>query len=798
LENSAGFPSSFLHEESFAEGAQTLWEEGRGVSILMGRQQDALAYTESILNHIGGILRYGNDSKVHLKLLRADKNASELPAINEDILVDVPAIRRKSWVDTINEVKVKYSKRDFSGDWMMSHRIGFNEFIKKDPDYHITTVDYNQVVFDHLSCSGANEQNDTYLITSVPMELYEDFGFNIDIVVNNITIISGSGNVAVLWGVSTYEGAFRVNFGDAIALIAGETYLYPGTSSWIKLQEVRDGSMPSGGSDTYDTGTDGGSYALYLTILRTYTGGYNGYGYIECEIYTDSARTVKVHTLRVDLHKAVHYTYLWGLSNIYNYGTNRWADGSVLFLKFKTKGGIDYKESNVSIVDNANREIVGKTNSKAIQCALFQNARNAHWAGDRFLKQNSFPMAEISFPANRKVFRYEPGDLFRFTYSPYGITDMVCRVISIKEESVESEVITINAIEDVEYVSQATLDTGSEGKGKKIDYQVVALTYVKIVESPFVVSGDSVSIIPLATREKGIEIGYFTYMSVDGGASYLQVDIVTPFNPYGTLVSEYITDTFQIDDETGFEIDFTNSDVNQIQTTTREQLFTGKNLALLGDEILSFQTIEPVDGFDNRYKLSGIYRGRFDTLRKTHNAGEDFYYIGTTNYKEIKHNELIVGASRKFKLVPYSTGDVGSISEATELSLTVGGRGKKPYMPGNLMANGEAFKPRYSTDITLTWSPRKRSDGAGIGNADTVVDAAPAWEGYFEVEVWVDTVKVRTTSVINDDEWTYTQAMNIADNGSLADLVTFKLFNYIETGGIKYESPHTEITIEKE
>jgi hypothetical protein len=112
------------------------------------------------------------------------------------------------------------------------------------------------------------------------------------------------------------------------------------------------------------------------------------------------------------------------------------------------------------------------------------------------------------------------------------------------------------------------------------------------------------------------------------------------------------------------------------------------------------------------------------------------------------------------------------------------------------MANGSSFAARYDTDIILTWSPRYRGKGAGIGIPGVVL-AESDREGLFEIEVWVNAVNVRTTTAINAATWTYTAAMNTADNGSLASSVVFKLLNYRAEGGITYGSGQVEVTCKK-
>ena len=117
-------------------------------------------------------------------------------------------------------------------------------------------------------------------------------------------------------------------------------------------------------------------------------------------------------------------------------------------------------------------------------------------------------------------------------------------------------------------------------------------------------------------------------------------------------------------------------------------------------------------------------------------------------------------------------------------------------MPVDFNANGRSFAARYDTDIDLIWSPRYRGKGAGIGIPGQVL-ADTDRDGLFEVEIWVGGVKKRTTSAIDTAAWTYTEAMNIADNGSLASAVISKLLNYRIDAGITYKSAQAEIICKK-
>jgi alpha-tubulin suppressor-like RCC1 family protein len=55
-------------------------------------------------------LRYGTDGKFHPKLIRDDYTVGDLPTIDEDVMLEEPTFNRKSWIDTLNEMKVQYSE----------------------------------------------------------------------------------------------------------------------------------------------------------------------------------------------------------------------------------------------------------------------------------------------------------------------------------------------------------------------------------------------------------------------------------------------------------------------------------------------------------------------------------------------------------------------------------------------------------------------------------------------------------------------------------------------------------------
>lgn len=336
-----------------------------------------------------------------------------------------------------------------------------------------------------------------------------------------------------------------------------------------------------------------------------------------------------------------------------------------------TEGGIDFQADAFSLQDAAHISSVNRTNSKNFAASLYNTYDNISWLTDRYLRSDSYPLARIVFPVNRNCFRYEPGDLFKLRYTPYNMEQVVFRVAQIRETALDSEVISITAIEDKDYIAAYSNREVIGGTGIAVSQSVTPLTHIKILEAPWLFGLQTgVVIVPLVAREKGYEVGYQLHFSTTGSI-YVKIGCGTRYAPHGTLVNQYPDTTNDFDTTVGFEIDFSNSDVDDIETITLEQVEAGYNLAILGDEILCLQTITPVSG--NTYAFSGIARGKYDTTKVTHSAGAEFYFIGMS-YDRFEYMEFIKGETVYFKLVPYSSTDVGDLADATAKSIALTGR----------------------------------------------------------------------------------------------------------------------------
>jgi len=113
LHTLAGLPSTWFDEDAIASAASESAgiSESHGISMLFSSQRPAQQYLETILMHVGGLMRYTNESKFTFELLRATTAALSLESISDDDFVEEPVVVRKTWMDVPSDIKVQHHMR---------------------------------------------------------------------------------------------------------------------------------------------------------------------------------------------------------------------------------------------------------------------------------------------------------------------------------------------------------------------------------------------------------------------------------------------------------------------------------------------------------------------------------------------------------------------------------------------------------------------------------------------------------------------------------------------------------------
>jgi Putative phage tail protein len=245
--------------------------------------------------------------------------------------------------------------------------------------------------------------------------------------------------------------------------------------------------------------------------------------------------------------------------------------------------------------------------------------------------------------------------------------------------------------------------------------------------------------------------------STDGGASVEEVGVTALPATIGVAVS-VLPSGFEngFDDRSTVTIEFPHAAMVLVNSDDAG-LLAGRNLALVGDELIQFGVAEPQGS--NQYRLSHLLRGRRGTewAMAGHLGGERFTLIEADALAPVA--------------VPYATpltiygsgiGDITAISA----SLNVGARALEPPSPVHL-----SYDATGSSGINLHWVRRSRD---GWRWAD-FVDAPLAEQAeLYRVNVLSNGTVLRTAET-NTANWLYENAAIAADIAAGANAVSIEV-----------------------
>lgn len=158
------------------------------------------------------------------------------------------------------------------------------------------------------------------------------------------------------------------------------------------------------------------------------------------------------------------------------------------------------KDDTITVQNLAAIQSQGAVVSQSVNYPAIDNATLAAFVASRDLRQKSTPLAHLKIKVNREQWSLTIGDVFRFSWSVYGIDQLVFRVIQMNYGSIEDGKITVEAIEDIFGLSVATYITNqpsewvnpSQPPQNLTNYKVGEATYYDIIQSLGEVDGANI------------------------------------------------------------------------------------------------------------------------------------------------------------------------------------------------------------------------------------------------------------------------------------------------------------------
>jgi hypothetical protein len=112
-----GYPFSQIDETSFSAAAETLYNEGIGLSVALHQQGQLEEFIQMILRHINGVLVMDLLTGLFkLKLIRDDFTPANLPLFDDSNIIKLNSFQRPLYGEMINEVVIVFRPQGESKD----------------------------------------------------------------------------------------------------------------------------------------------------------------------------------------------------------------------------------------------------------------------------------------------------------------------------------------------------------------------------------------------------------------------------------------------------------------------------------------------------------------------------------------------------------------------------------------------------------------------------------------------------------------------------------------------------------
>lgn len=382
-----------------------------------------------------------------------------------------------------------------------------------------------------------------------------------------------------------------------------------------------------------------------------------------------------------------------------------------------------YEESVAVAQDFGNINYQQRVKSTDLDFPGVTTAALANQIAARQLSFYSVPLYKFELKCLRTVAAtLRPGDVFSFSWAPYGISQMVARVQRVNTGTLKDGMVTLQCIQDkfaTQFMSFADpVETGWQPP-------VLTASQVatrKVFEAPnfflkaagYSYSSTQGALYVVARAPSGASQSFDAETSLDSFATSLLSLEDAPYVGSGRLTAGYASTVGAAAryDATGFTLDLIEDPAILQNYANRSSTVDGRCLLVCNGEIMSYASF--VNNGNGSYTLTGISRGLFDTKPETHNTGDYVYFI---EYQEGLTDSLFSDtATVGVRLRDRTHAETLDPASAAVDSVTLARRAFRPLPPAYLTLNGSRSPSSTGTAATIAaaWRERNRNSGAVV------------------------------------------------------------------------------------
>jgi len=346
------------------------------------------------------------------------------------------------------------------------------------------------------------------------------------------------------------------------------------------------------------------------------------------------------------------------------------------------------------------------------------NAAAAQAKAAGLLKTNSYPLAPLELVVNRRAARLRPGDAFRLTWPPDGISDMVARATRVRDGEPRDGRVVVDAVEDVFAVDWTGYDPPAPSEWVDPVGAPQQLGAAALLECPYaLVVGPERLALSLGARAAagGLLLGYQVWSDPTGGTDLALTNEVRELTPTGLLSGglDYTGGTFRLMSPVG---------VAALEAANNQDFAAGRNLVLIDQEFIAWQGI--AQNADGSFTITGCVRGVADTTPALHGDQARCWFV-TGGAGLVTNGAYQADVLVRAKLLAFNSVGVVELGDAPLLSLQLASRAARPYVPTAILVNGASYPSVVSGALTVSWSHRNRLGEWGYDDAGATASPEP-------------------------------------------------------------------------
>ena len=202
----------------------------------------------------------------------------------------------------------------------------------------------------------------------------------------------------------------------------------------------------------------------------------------------------------------------------------------------------------------------------------------------------------------------------------------------------------------------------------------------------------------------------------------------------------------------------------ELSSCTFDQLLSGSNIAIIGNELIAFQNATLTG--TKTYRLDTLLRGRWNTDDEisNHDIGDQFIVLNSDSIRRIKDDTSSINLLKYYKDVTIGK----TVNETSIDKFKNTAKGLICYPVSNFYSNRT-----NSGDINMNWYVNIRGNSVLSDFEDIDPDG-----NFYEIDVLSDDLlQIKRTIVVdNATNYTYTSSMQLADFGTLKSSVNMIIY----------------------